>query len=58
MSCPEDQIQITNLGGDTRGVQGCQQRGTYILQCSGYTFGRCTGGDWIANTSGGESAPE
>ncbi|MDQ3034814.1 MAG: hypothetical protein M3Y87_20560 [Myxococcota bacterium] len=55
--CDEQQIRVTNLGANTRGVEGCGHRATYVLDCSSYSFGNCTGGDWIANTSGGEAAP-
>ena len=52
MSCPESEVRITNLGGETRGVDACGQRMTYIHVCRDMAFGACTAGDWVANAGG------
>ena len=57
LNCPEAEIRVTNLGGESRGVTACGQRATYVYHCerTGYA-GMCESGNWILNgTSGGES---
>lgn len=35
MSCPREQLHVYVLGDDTRGVEGCGRRATYIRSCKG-----------------------
>ncbi len=44
LDCPESSLRIINLGHDTRGVEGCGRRATYML----------VDGRWVANTMTGD----
>lgn len=47
MECPEDQLQVTDLGGWTIGVTGCGKKAVFKL---------ATGAGWVNNTATEEQA--
>jgi hypothetical protein len=48
LSCPAEQLQVVDLGGQTMGVNGCGRRAiySYVVTGSGYYFT----GRWVNNT--------
>lgn len=35
LTCAEEELKITDLGGNAIGVSGCNKRATYMEQCGG-----------------------
>ena len=48
LNCPEATLTVTRLGNDTRGVEGCGQKASYVYQR----------GNWLMNTINGAEAPQ
>jgi hypothetical protein len=48
MKCPSDQLQLTDLGGETTGVDGCGQRQVYVESCEGQ--GALRECKWVMNS--------
>jgi hypothetical protein len=51
-SCPQGQLQITEIDGRSKGVTGCGKRAVYVEQCKPNNASDCT---WVLNT---ELTPE
>ena len=51
LSCPESQIQTTQIDDRTVGVRGCGQQATYVETCSNPQagFGTGSGCTWVLN---------
>ncbi|MDF1563050.1 MAG: hypothetical protein P1V51_08405 [Deltaproteobacteria bacterium] len=48
ISCPEEKLEVVDLGGTTRGVTGCEKKATYLWICGGGQ--PC---NWVMNTDAG-----
>jgi hypothetical protein len=51
LECPAEALTVTRLDEETRAVEGCGHRATYVLICDGPVGNlgrRCT---WLANTA-------
>jgi hypothetical protein len=42
LNCPQDQLQIQQLGQDKYGVEGCHRRASYVLRSCDTTTRECT----------------
>jgi hypothetical protein len=49
LSCPESSIQTVDLGTDTKGVQGCGKKATYVERCNGQRGNMLTTCSWVLN---------
>lgn len=49
MHCKESELRIVEIDDRTKGVQGCDQQGTYVESCTNANRTDCT---WILNTDG------
>lgn len=48
LQCPEDNLQITELGKTTRGVQGCGRQASYV--CTDAAAGAINCKEWRINS--------
>ena len=49
MSCPEDDLTLTELGDDTTGVTGCGKKQVYVQDCQGQ--GAMRECKWVLNSA-------
>ena len=49
VGCPAGDLVVTDLGGNSRGVEGCGCRATYVNGSPGRTYGDT----WILNATSG-----
>jgi len=51
LQCPKEALSVINIDQETRGIQGCGQKATYVMVCDAAVdnvMRRCT---WLANTA-------